>query len=353
MIYRIIVINPGSTTTKVALFENERPLFKVTVDHSLADLQACKNVQEEVNLRYKVIKKITDEHNCDLATVDAFASRGGFLRPVEGGTYLICDQMLADLTAERYGRHSSNIGPFIARRLSYAYGKPALITNPVSVGEYEEWAKITGLPEITRTPTFHVLNQKEVAYRAARQIGKRYDECRFVVAHLGGGMSVGAHEYGRIIDSTSPNQDGAFSITRSGVLPAMKLVSLCYSGKYTWEEIKALLANSAGIYAHTGETNFILLEERAKSDDKIRLLLEAMAYRIAFNICAHAAALCGDIDAVILTGGIAHSKYMVSQIQKRSGFLAPFLIFPGEFEMEGLASGAIRVLSGLEMAKYY
>lgn len=353
MEYNVFVINPGSSSTKIAHFRGSKRVFKAEVKHLAADIAKYPKVIDQIDFRYEMICKLAEEQGCDLSQMDAFASRGGFLRPIVGGTYGVSQKLLDDLKVSAYGEHASNVGPFIVKRLEERYGKPAYVTNPVSVDEFMDEARITGLKEIRRSSTFHALNHKAVAMRAADKLGKKYEELNLIVAHLGGGISIGIHDHGRVIDACNPSKEGPMSIDRAGTLPNLELLELAQSGQYTPEELKTKLEVKSGLLDYTGESNLILIEERAEKDPELACVMRAMAYRIAFWICGYASAVCGDVDAVVLTGGIARSDFFVPEIERRVKFLAPVLVFPGEFEMEALSEGAIRVLDGQEKAKAY
>ena len=353
MRYNVFVINPGSSSTKIAHFYGSEQVFKAEVKHTAAEISRYHHVCDQLDFRYEMITKLAKEQDCDLSKMDAFASRGGFLRPMVGGTYEINGAMLYDLQRSAYGEHASNIGPFIAKRLSEKYGKPAFVTNPVSVDEFMPESRITGFRDITRVSTFHALNQKEVGYRAAEELGKRYDELNLIIAHLGGGISIGVHDHGKVVDACNPSKEGPMSIDRAGTLPNLELVDLCYSGKFSKEDMVKRLSVKSGLLEYTGQTNLILIEEMAEKDPQLMCILRSMAYRIAFWICGYAAAVDGNVDAIVLTGGIARSDFFVPEIRRRIRFIAPVLVYPGEFEMEALSQGAIRVLSGEEPVCHY
>jgi butyrate kinase len=261
--------------------------------------------------------------------------------------------MLEDLRTSRYGNHASNLGALIVSELAAIYSKEAYVVNPPVVDELMEEARVTGLPEIKRTSVFHALNQKAVAIRVARDTGVDYNKSRFIVAHLGGGVSVGAHDMGRVTDVNNGLEEGPFTPQRTGSLPVIQLVDLCFSGKYTKAEINKLLVGKGGLYAHTGISDGIILAEKAEKDSSVKLLFDAMAYRIAREICACAATLYGKVDRIIITGGLANDTVLVGKIKDRVSFLGPVAVYPGEDEMTALAEGMIRVLEGHETALQY
>ncbi|HEK85619.1 MAG TPA: butyrate kinase, partial [Candidatus Aminicenantes bacterium] len=281
--------------------------------------------------------------------------RGGLLRPIPSGTYLVTQKMLEDLKAEVQGAHASNLGAMIAHSIASELNIPAYIVDPVVVDEMEEIAKITGLPMIRRRSILHALNQKKVARQAAKDLGQPYEELNLIVVHLGGGISVGAHQKGRVVDvNNALNGDGPFAPERAGSLPAADLVELCFSGKYAKAEIKKLLAGKGGIVAHLGTNDMRVVEEMVKNGDpKATLIIQAMAYNVAKWIGVMATVLQGEVDGIVLTGGLAYYGYFVNLIKERCSFIAPFYIYPGEDEMRALLEGALRVWRGEEKAKIY
>ncbi len=353
MAYKIFVVNPGSTSTKIAVFNNEECAFKKSIRHDPAELSAFQADVDQYWYRVNVIKEILKENGFELDGFDAFVGRGGILRPLAGGTYRVNKQMLEDLRTSRYGNHASNLGALIVSELAAAHSKEAYVVNPPVVDELMEVARVTGLPEIKRTSVFHALNQKAVAIRAARDTGVDYNKSRFIVAHLGGGVSVGAHDMGRVTDVNNGLEEGPFTPQRTGSLPVIQLVDLCFSGKYTKAEINKLLVGKGGLYAHTGISDGVVLAEKAEKDSSVKLLFDAMAYRIAREICACAATLYGKVDRVIITGGLANDTVLVDKIKERVSFLGPVSVYPGEDEMSALAEGMMRVLEGHETVLEY
>lgn len=353
MEFNVFVINPGSTSTKVALFEGEKCVFDSVIRHDPAELKAFPTVASQFEYRFNTVNKIVQEERINLGAVDAFAGRGGLLKPLKGGTYVVGKHMLDDLESARYGEHACNLGAIIAAKLADQYHKPAYVVDPVVVDELMDEARLTGLPEITRKSIFHALNQKAAALRAAVEMGIEYKKGRFIVAHLGGGISVGAHDKGRVVDVNNALEEGPFSPDRAGSLPAGQLVELCFSGRYSKEDIKKLLVGKGGLFAYTGTTDCRKVEADAENDENTGKVLAAMIYRISVEICARAAALCGKIDRVVITGGLAHSSYIVDELKKRVSFLGPVTVYPGEDEMPALADGVLRVLTGKEKAFEY
>ncbi|HPB59661.1 MAG TPA: butyrate kinase [Candidatus Saccharicenans sp.] len=355
MSWRILVINPGSTSTKVAVFDDENELFKVNISHPVEQIQQFSRVIEQFNFRKEVILEELDRAGIPKESIQAVVARGGLLRPIPSGTYAVTDRMIEDLKAEVQGEHASNLGALIANSLAVELHIPAYIVDPVVVDEMEDMARITGLPFIKRRSILHALNQKRVARQAARDLGRRYEEVNFIVVHMGGGISVGAHRRGQVIDvNNALNGDGPFAPERAGSLPAWDLVELCFSGRYTKAEIKKLLAGKGGVVAHLGTNDMMEVERRLKAGDKkAELVVKAMAYNIAKWIGVMATVLKGEVDGIVLTGGLAHYQQLVDWVKERCQFIAPFYLYPGGDEMRALAEGALRVLGGEEQAKIY
>ena len=343
---KIFVINLGSSSTKIACFAEQEAIFTASVSHPAAELKAFKRAVDQNDYRLKAVLKMAEEHSCDLSQIDIFMSRGGLLRPEPGGVYVINQRMRDDLLVGRFGDHACNMGPLIAHRLAAKYGKAAFIKDPPTVDEFDGLSYITGLPFIKRVSRFHALNQKAVARKAAAALGKKYEDGRFIVAHLGGGITIGVHENGRVVDASNPSDEGPISTDRTGSLPNTQLVEFCFSGSHTKEDVYRILFGQGGLVAYTGSTNLKEIMAERETNPDIQLLLEAVLYRISFWICGFAARLKGKIDAVIITGGMAHDTYVVETIRERVGFLAPFLVLPGEFELEALAEGGRAVLEG-------
>jgi butyrate kinase len=355
MSWRILVINPGSTSTKVAVFDDENELFKVNISHPVEQIQQFSRVIEQFNFRKEVILEELDRAGIPKESIQAVVARGGLLRPIPSGTYAVTDRMIEDLKAEVQGEHASNLGALIANSLAVELHIPAYIVDPVVVDEMEDMARITGLPFIKRRSIRDALNQKRVARQAARDLGRRYEEVNFIVVHMGGGISVGAHRRGQVIDvNNALNGDGPFAPERAGSLPAWDLVELCFSGRYTKAEIKKLLAGKGGVVAHLGTNDMMEVERRLKAGDKkAELVVKAMAYNIAKWIGVMATVLKGEVDGIVLTGGLAHYQQLVDWVKERCQFIAPFYLYPGGDEMRALAEGALRVLRGEEQAKIY
>jgi len=354
-LFLILVINPGSTSTKVAVFRDKEPVFTETLRHSTEELSKYKSIIDQFEFRTQAILNMLKEKGISLSEIDAIVGRGGLLKPIESGTYIVNEKMIEDLKKAERGEHASNLGGIIAYTLAKEHNIPAYIVDPVVVDELEDIARITGMPEIEKSSIFHALNQKAIARRLAADLNKKYEEVNLIIAHLGGGISIGAHKHGRVVDvNDALNGEGPFSPERAGGLPVLDLVKLCHSGKYTYQEMKKKLIGQGGIVAHLG-TNDVreVYKKIEEGDKKAELVLEAMAYQTAKEIGAMAVVLKGHVDAIGITGGIAYNEDFVKRISERVKFIAPVYVYPGEDEMLALAQGAYRVLSGEEKAKMY
>ncbi len=354
----IFAINPGSTSTKTALFADDACLHEAVIRHDAASILACPNVTSQLPLRLSAIEAalLTGLRQASLAglpAVDAFVGRGGLIHGVASGTYLINAAMLDDLRRNRYGEHASNLGALIAARLAAQAGKPAFIVDPVSVDEMIALARYTGLPQFRRKSTFHALNQKAVARMAAAQLGRSYETINLVVAHLGGGISVGAHRRGLVIDVNNALEEGPFSPERAGSVPSLQLLDFYESGKATPAQIRRMLVGQGGLMAYCGTTDVQAIETAAAGRADYAECLDAMAYQVAKQIGASATCLAGQVDAIVLTGGLARSQWLTRAITALIQYLGPVMIFPGENELQALAAGARRVLLGQETARIY
>ncbi len=349
----IFAINPGSTSTKVALFDSGQVVFEKSLAHHVEEVRKFKKAADQLDYRYNFIMKLLEEADISLDHVDAFVGRGGLLKPLDGGTYQVNPPMLEDLSQSTYGDHASNLGAIIADKLGQVYGKPAFIVNPVVVDELIDEARYTGLPLINRISAFHALNQKAVAKKAAEDMGIKYEDGNFIVAHLGGGISVGAHEKGRVIDVNNALEEGPFSPERAGSLPSKQLVNLCFSGKYSKEEIDKMLVGKGGFYAHTGTTDVKLIMEKAKTDPAYRQVVNAFTYNLSKEIAGLAGVLKGKVDRIVITGGLAHSAEIVGAVEESVSFIAPLFVMAGEDELRALQEGVAHVLDGLEQVKTY
>ncbi len=353
--FLILVVNPGSTSTKISVFENDNEIFTETITHKIEELSRFNKASDQDLYRMEMIVNVLRSQGIALEKLSAVVGRGGLLRPIEGGTYAVNEQMVADLKQGVMGDHPSNCGGLIAYAISKALGCQAFIVDPVVVDEMDALARISGMPLIERKSIFHALNQKAVARDAAAKLNKSYFESRLIVVHLGGGITVGAHLNGRVVDvNNGLDGDGPFSPERSGGVPAGDLVKAAFSGEYTFPEMKKLIKGLGGAVAYLGTHDMRAVEELvAEGDARATLIFEAMAYQVSKEIGAMATVLNGKVDAIALTGGIAYSERFVALIKKRVDFIAPVFLFPGEQEMRALALGGLRVLNAEEKAKTY
>jgi butyrate kinase len=351
---RVLVINPGNTSTKYAVYDDERVMSKKTVEHHGEVLHRFARVFDQRSYRLKIITDALAQAHIPLKSLNAVVGRGGLLRAVPGGTYLVNELMLRDLERAERGEHASNLGGALAYDVARPIGIPAFIVDPVSVDELQPVARITGSPEFERISLCHALNMKAVGRKVAAEMCRQYNEVTFVVAHLGSGVSMSLQRGGKNIDICDGQQEGMFSADRSGALPTQQLVSLCYSGKYTERELKRKLMGQGGLYAYLGTADIRAIEKMAsEGDDKAELLLQAFAYQVAKEIGALSTVVSGNVDRVVLTGGIAYSNRIVQDITVRVQFIAPVVVIPGEEELDALNAGALRVLREQEEARTY
>jgi len=354
-IHRILAINPGSTSTKISVFEGEKEVWSAKLSHGTAELSAFPSIYDQYDFRKNVIRRELESAGYSVGSLSAVVGRGGLVHPLEGGTYLVTERLLEDLRKGVQGEHISNLGAPIAAELAHEAGCPAYIVDPVVVDELEPLARFSGHPAITRRSIFHALNQKAVARKAAAELGRAYDQVNLIVIHLGGGISVGAHRRGRVIDvNNALDGDGPFTPERSGGLPVGDLVTLCFGGTKSLAEIRKMIKGAGGIVAYLGTNDMRHVEEEiAAGNGEYRIVYEAMAYQVSKETGAMAAVLGGDVDAIVITGGVAYDRSFVDWIRRRVGFLARVLVYPGEEEMEALALGALRVLRSQEQARTY
>jgi butyrate kinase len=352
----ILAIDPGSTSTKFALYADESPLLKQTLRHCEQRIQSFKSKPfiEQCDFRKKVIEDELRRAGMGLAGLAAVVGRGGLLKPVASGTYRVNQRMLDDLRGAERGEHASNLGAFLAKQLADEAKAPAFVVDPVAVDEWPPRARLSGSADLPRQCLSHALNTKAVAKRFAREQGRPYQDLRLVVAHLGSGVSVSAHENGRMVDVNNSREEGPFSTERAGSVPAMMLVDLCFSGKHTRREVENRLFREGGLYSYLGTKDLAEVEMRiAAGDSKAALAWEAMIYQIAKEIGAMATVLQGRVDAVIVTGGMARSDQLSKRLRASVEWIAPLRVYPGEDELQALAEGALRVLRGEEVAKDY
>jgi butyrate kinase len=353
--YRLLVINPGSTSTKIAVFENEDTIFEETLRHSTEELSKYEKIYDQYEFRKNIIVESLKKNGIEIESLSAVVGRGGMLKPIEGGTYNVNEKMLEDLKVGVQGQHASNLGGIIAHEIASTIGKPSYIVDPTVVDEMEDIARISGMADIERKSVVHALNQKAIARRHASKQGKKYEEMNLIVAHLGGGISVGAHRKGRIIDvNNALYGDGPFSPERSGGLPVGDLVKLCYSGKYTLDEMDKKIKGKGGLVSYLGTNDAREVDKMIEDgNEEAKLVYEAMAYQVAKEIGSCAAVLKGDVDGILITGGIAYDKMFTGWLVDRVKFISDVYIYPGEDELRALAEGGLRVLRGEESPKEY
>ena len=353
--FRILVINPGSTSTKIGLYKDELAMFEKTIRHNSDEINLYDSIISQYEFRKNTILEALDNEGINISKISAVCGRGGLLRPIEGGTYRVNDFMLHDLRIGYAGQHASNLGGILAYEIASGLNIPAYIVDPVVVDELEPIARISGYPLIERISIFHALNQKAVARRVSAQFGRSYEELNLIITHMGGGITVGAHCQGKVVDvNNGLHGDGPFSPERAGTVPAGDLISLCYSGEYYREEIMKKLVGAGGLVGYLGTNNVLEVETMIQSGDhKAKLVFQAMAYQVAKEIGSASAVLKGRVDAIVLTGGIAHSQMFIDEITNRVNWIADVIVQPGENELQALAEGALRVLKGEEQEKEY
>jgi butyrate kinase len=351
---RILVLNPGSTSTKLALFEGETCAFEHSISHSKEEIAQFKRIIDQFEYRQALVEKFLADRGIPLGSLAAIVGRGGLMRSTVSGTYRVNDAMLEDVRIGYHGEHASNLGAMLAHGLASTVGAPAFVVDPVVVDELEPVARLSGLPEIPRKSIVHALNVKATARRAAENLGKPLRDVNLIVAHLGGGISVCALRGGRMVDVSNALSAGPFAPERAGALPTLELVAMCYSGKHTEGEMKKKLVGRGGLVAYLGTNDTREAVQRAAAgDSEAGLVLDAMIYQIAKEIGAMATVLEGRVDAIVLTGGLAHSAFVTDRIRERVAFLGDVILLPGEDELRALALGALRVLRGEEKARDY
>ncbi len=359
MTYKMLIINPGSTSTKIGIYEDEKEISSQTLRHSVEELKPYPTIIDQIDFRTKIIEDYLSSQNIELKSFSAIVGRGGLLKPIESGTYIVNEKMLEDLKSCKYGAHASNLGGLIAYNIARQAGCESFIVDPVVVDELCDEARICGHPLLKRVSIFHALNQKAIARTAAKTLGKKYEEVNLVVAHLGGGISIGSHRKGKVVDvNNALDGEGPFSPERAGTLPAGQLLKLAFSGNYTLDEMKKMLTGQGGLTALLGTNDVREVVKKIENQDKnAQLILKAMCFTIAKYIFAAFTSLYGEVDAIVLTGGIAYNNdYIVEPIKKYLGKIIqniPVLVFPGEEELPALAAGALRALRGEEKAKIY
>lgn len=350
---KVLVINPGATSTKVAVFEEERELLKKSIVHTAQELEGFDRVIDQADFRQRAVLEAVAEGGFRLEDFDAVCGRGGLYRPIPSGTYAVSDRVMQDVEQAPYGEHPSNLGAYLARRIGDLVGIPAFFVDPVCVDEMTEVAHVSGFAEFRRLSQFHALNQKSVGRKAARRLGKSYEEARLIVCHLGGGVSVAAHDHGRVVDVFNVKDEGAMGMDRGGGLPVNQLIDYCYAGR-SREEVKRTLGRRSGMLSYVGTTDFREICARVVSgDERFTAAYRALVYQLAKDIGAMAAVLHFEVDAIVYTGGMAYEQFFCDDITAYVERLAPVLRFPGEEEMRALAEGALRVLHGEAQAERY
>lgn len=355
MSIKSLIINPGSTSTKIGVFEDETLLFEETLRHSTEEIAQYASIVDQKDFRKNIILDLMKEKDFDMKSLNVIVGRGGMLKPIPGGTYAVTDDLLSDLKIGKQGQHASNLGGILAREIGDSIGIPSYIVDPVVVDELMPMARYSGVPELPRTSVFHALNQKAVAKRYAKEKGTAYDSLNLIVVHMGGGVSVGAHEKGKVIDVFNAlDGDGAFSPERAGAVPSGALIKMCFSGEYTEKEVYKKLVGNGGFnaYLNTNDMREVnkMVDEGNKEAEEIR---EAFILQVAKDIGSMACVLNGKVDQILITGGIAYNKYVTDRLTDRAGFIAPVTVYPGEDELLALAQGAIRVINGEEKAMEY
>ncbi|MCW8892183.1 MAG: butyrate kinase [Deltaproteobacteria bacterium] len=353
--HKLLVINPGSTSTKIAIYEGGKANFSTVLRHKTEELDKFSSIYDQYQFRKDTIIETLKSYNIDLSKLSAVVGRGGAIRPLQGGTYRVNQQMLDDCRSGYTAQHAANLGAVIAHEIADERNIPAFVVDPPVVDELSDLARVTGLPNMTRHSLFHALNQKATARRAAEELGKSYEESRLIVAHLGGGISIGAHLGGKVVDvNNCYDSEGPLMPERSGTLPIGAVVKMCFSGEYTQDQIKKMLTGKGGIVAHLGTNDMRDVNKMIQDGDKhAELIYRAMAYQTAKAIGSRATVLIGQVDAIVITGGVAYDENLVNLIKERVTWIAPVKVYPGGDEMEALAQGAERILMGVEQAKDY
>jgi butyrate kinase len=351
--FRILIINPGSTSTKIAIYDKEKEILKESISHSPKLINSFSKINDQYQMRLDIIMNYLNEAKIPLNTIDCIMARGGLLKPISGGVWKINEKMVDDLQKAERGEHASNLGAVIAYNLASKHNIPSFIADPVVVDELDPVAKVTGIPEISKYSIFHALNQKYSAHMVANQLGKSYEDLNAIVAHMGGGITIGAHKNGKVLDvNNGLFGDGPFSPERTGSISAEQIVNLCFSGKYTESEIKKLIHGKGGLTAYFG-TSDVKEIMNSINNDETQLIINAMIYQICKYIGGLAIIYNGNIDAIILTGGLAYNHYIVRSITERVNFLGPIFVFPGENEMESLRKRAMEVHDKVVEIKKY
>ncbi|MHC1719842.1 MAG: butyrate kinase [Clostridiaceae bacterium] len=355
MDYKMLIINLGSTSTKIAVYKNLEEKFKESINHSQDELNKFQDIWGQKDFRKEKIMNALKENGYKIADFRCIACRGGNVKPIPGGTYLVNAEMIADIRSEKYGVHPTGVGNIIAYEFGRESGIPVVTADPPVTDELCRMARYSGVKEIPRISSFHALNQKRTGRKIAEELGRNYSDTNLIVVHLGGGISVGAHENGMVIDvNNALDGEGPFSPERAGTVPAGDLIRMCFSGKFSEKQMIKKVKGNGGLMSYLGTNSGLEVEDRIKNGDKYaNEVFEAMAYKVSKEIGAAAAVLKGKADAIVLTGSLAYSERLVNWIKERTGFIAPIYLCPGENEMVSLAENALRYLKGEEEAKLY
>ena len=355
MSIKSLIINPGSTSTKIGVFEDETLLFEETLRHSTEEISQYASIVDQKDFRKDIIVNLLNEKNFDINSLNMVVGRGGMLKPIPGGTYAVTDELLEDLKIGKQGQHASNLGGILAREIGDSIGVPSFIVDPVVVDEMMPIARYSGVPELPRTSVFHALNQKAVAKRYANEIGKAYTDLNLIVVHMGGGVSVGAHKNGRVVDIFNAlDGDGAFSPERAGSVPSGALIKMCFSGKYTEKEVYKKIVGNGGFNAYMGTNDMRDVEKAVLAGDEQAIeYRDAFVLQVAKDMGSMACVLDGKVDQIVVTGGIAYDKGVVAGLKERAEWIAPFTVYPGEDELLALVQGGLRVINGVEEAMKY
>ena len=355
MSVKSLIINPGSTSTKIGVFEDETLLFEETLRHSTEEIAQYASIVDQKDFRKKIITDLLKEKDFDIKSLGMVVGRGGMLKPIPGGTYAVTDDLLEDLKIGKQGQHASNLGGILAREIADEIGVPSYIVDPVVVDELAPVARYSGVKELPRTSVFHALNQKAVAKRYAKEAGKAYDSMNLIVVHMGGGVSVGAHEKGKVIDVFNAlDGDGAFSPERAGAVPSGALIKMCFSGEYTEKEVYSKIVGKGGFNSYLGTNdmrNVIKMIE--EGNEEAKAMFDAFIFQVTKDIGSMACVLNGKVDQIIVTGGIAYNAKVIENLKEKAGWIAPFTVYPGEDELLALVQGGLRVLNGEEKAMDY
>lgn len=355
MAVKSLIINPGSTSTKIGVFEDETLLFEETLRHSTEEIAQYASIVDQKDFRKEIIENLLKEKNFDINSLNMVVGRGGMLKPIPGGTYAVSDDLLEDLKIGKQGQHASNLGGILAREIGDSIGVPSYIVDPVVVDELEPISRYSGIPELPRTSVFHALNQKAVAKRYAKEAGKDYASLNLIGVHMGGGVSVGAHRQGKVVDVFNAlDGDGAFSPERAGAVPTGALIKMCFSGKYTEKEVYKKAVGGGGFNAYCNTNDMRDVDKMVDAgDEKAKEVRDAFIRQVAKDIGAMACVLEGKVDQIVVTGGIAYDKAVVEGLKQQAGWIAPMTVYPGEDELLALVQGGLRVLNGEEKAMVY